>query len=147
MIGRCFLIPITAASFLIAPARLRAGDVWLSTLDVSRIEQDWGQAHADQSVEGRPLQIGGRTFDHGIGSHANSSIPIELDGKADRLSAWVGVDDETEGRGSVVFYIEADGKEIWNSGVMRGGEAAKEIALNLTGVKSLILRASDPIGD
>jgi alpha-galactosidase len=121
----------------------RADEVWLSTLDVSRIEQDWGQAHADQSVEGRPLRIGGRTFNHGIGSHANSSIPIELDGKADRLSAWVGVDDETEGRGSVVFHIEADGKEIWNSGVMRGGEAAREIALNLTGVKSLMLQAGD----
>ena len=136
-------LAIVAIALMTTVAPARADEVWLSTLDVSRIEQDWGQAHADQSVEGRPLRIGGRTFDHGIGSHANSSVPIELDGKADRLSAWVGVDDETEGRGSVVFHIEADGKEIWNSGVMRGGEAAREIALNLTGVKSLMLQASD----
>jgi alpha-galactosidase len=59
------------------------------------------------------------------------------------LSGWVGVDDETNGRGSVVFQIKADGKEIWNSKLMRPGDAAKEFSLNIKGVKSLELLALD----
>ena len=98
---------------LIMPAPAGAGEFWLSTtLDVLRIEQDWGKARADKSVDGHPLRIGGRTFEHGIGTHANSLIPLELDTNAVRLSAWVGVDDETEKRGSIIFRVEADGKEV-----------------------------------
>jgi alpha-galactosidase len=143
MITRFPAAAIVAFALLAIPARAPADEVWLSTLDLSRIEQDWGRAQADQSVEGQPLRIGGRTFDHGIGSHANSSIPIELGGKAQHLSAWVGVDDGTARRGSVIFRVEADGKDIWNSGVMRGGEPAKEVALDLTEVKLLVLHADD----
>src|SRR5262249_20440666 len=121
----------------------RADEVWLSTIDASRIEQGWGQAHADRSVDGRPLHIGGRAFGHGIGDHAEASIPIELQGNGSHLSAWVGVDEEVGNRGSVVFHVEAEGKELWNSGVMRGGDAAKEVSLELSGVKVLALLVSD----
>jgi alpha-galactosidase len=122
---------------------LQADEAWLSSIDVSRIEQGWGQAHADQSVDGRSLHIGGRAFEHGIGTHAESSIPIELQGNGSHLSAWVGIDEETGNRGSVVFHVEADGKELWNSGIMHGGDAAKEVSLDLSGVKVLVLQVSD----
>jgi alpha-galactosidase len=121
----------------------RGDEAWLSTIDVSRIEQGWGQAHADRSVDGGPLRIGGRAFEHGIGTHAESSIPLELHGNGSHLSAWVGVDDETGRRGSVVFHVETDGKELWNSGVMHGGDAAKEVSLDLSSVRVLVLQVSD----
>jgi len=143
MITRWFSVAIMVVAFLTCSAPARSEDIWLSTLNLSRIEQGWGQAHADRSVEMNPLQIGGRSFEHGIGTHASSSIPIELDGHGVRLMGWVGVDDETEKRGSVIFRVEADGKEIWSSGVMRGGEEAKEVGLDLTGVKSLVLQVGD----
>src|SRR5215472_4874435 len=93
---------------LCCPATIsRAEEVWLSTVEVSRIEQGWGQAHADRSVDGNPLHIGGRAFEHGVGTHAESIIPLELAGNGSHLSAWVGVDDETSHRGSVVFHVEA----------------------------------------
>ncbi len=117
--------------------------IWLSSLDVSRVEQGWGQAHSNRSVYNRRLTIAGRVFQRGIGTHANSTIPLELDGNAVELSGWVGVDDETNGRGSIVFQIKADGKEIWNSGLMRPGDAAKEFSLDVKGVKSLVLLATD----
>ena len=89
------------------------------------------------------MTIAGRVFERGIGTHANSSIPLELDGNALELSGWAGLDDETGGRGSVVFQIQADGKELWNSGIMRSKDAAKEFSLSVKGVKSLVLVAAD----
>ncbi len=120
-----------------------AEEIWVSSLPVSRIEQGWGEGHADRSVYGRRLTIAGRGFDHGVGTHANSSIPLEVDGNALVLSGCVGVDDETEGRGSVVFKVEANGKEIWNSGLMRSKDAAKDFSLDVKGVKTLDLLAVD----
>lgn len=117
--------------------------VWLSTLDVSRVEQGWGQARSNRSVDNRRLAISGKRYRNGIGTHANSNIPLLLDGNGVELSGGAGLDDETNGRGSVVFQITADGKEIWNSGLMSPGDAAKEFSLDVKGVKSLVLLALD----
>lgn len=117
--------------------------IYISTLEVSRIEQGFGEAHANRSVDNRRLTINGQTFQRGVGTHANSTIPLEVDGNALELSGSVGLDDETAGRGSVLFKVEADGKEIWNSGLMRPRDAAKEFTLNVKGAKSLQLIATD----
>ena len=120
-----------------------AEEIWVSSLNVSRIEQGWGEGHANRSVDNRRLTIADRVFERGVGTHANSSIPLEVDGNALALSGSVGVDDETGGRGSVVFKVEADGREIWNSGLMKSKDAAKEFSLDVKGVKSLVLLATD----
>jgi alpha-galactosidase len=118
-------------------------EVWISTLDVSRIEQGYGEGRANRSVDNRRLTVAGRVFQRGVGTHANSIIPLDLGGNGVELSGWAGLDDETAGRGSVVFSIQADGKEVWKTGVMRPGDAAKEFTVNATGVKTLVLFASD----
>ena len=38
-------------------------------------------------------------------------------------------------KGSVVFKITGDGKELYNSGIMRGGETARAISLPVEGIK------------
>src|SRR5882757_3285595 len=68
--------------------------VWLSTLNLAGIEQSWGEPHADKSVEKNPLRIGGKTFEHGVGTHAESTWAIDLKKSATRFQASVGVDDE-----------------------------------------------------
>ncbi|MBN2512783.1 MAG: NPCBM/NEW2 domain-containing protein [Sedimentisphaerales bacterium] len=117
--------------------------IWLSSLDVSRVEQGWGQARSNRSVDNRRMMIAGQRYQNGIGTHANSSIPLLLDGNGVELSGRAGLDDETRNRGSVVFQITADGKEIWTSGLMRPGDAAKEFTLDVKGVKALTLLALD----
>jgi len=147
LILRALLIGIigySAASILAASQDNPPADtIWLSTLDVSRVEQGWGQAHSNRSVDNRRLTIAGKIFQRGIGTHANSNIPLQLDGNAVEMSGWVGLDDETAGRGSVIFQIQADGKVIWNSGLMRPRDAAKAFTLDVKGVKSLVLLATD----
>jgi hypothetical protein len=52
--------------------------VWLDTLDLSKIEQGWGQAQAVKSVDGHSLRVGGRVFAHGVGSHSVGRWRINL---------------------------------------------------------------------
>ena len=53
------------------------------------------------------------------------------------------MDDEVEKRGSVVFEVIADGKTMWESGVLRGGDPAKQVEVDLTAVKTLLLHVTD----
>ena len=51
----------------------------------------------------------------------------------------VGVDDETQGRGSVRFHVYGDGRRLFDSGVMKGGEPPKRVDVRLADVEHLIL--------
>ena len=65
------------------------------------------------------------TFAHGVGTHADSEMTIDLKGAATRFVSMVGVDDETGGKGAVGFEILVDGKKVADSGVLRGDEPPK----------------------
>jgi len=125
------------------PTLVRAGTFGLETLELQYIEQGWGEAQANKSVDGHPMMLDGKRFEHGLGTHANSKFRIALDGKAERFTATVGVDDEVDKKGSVVFKVTGDGKTLWESGVLRGGDPAKDVSVALIGVKVLVLTVGD----
>ena len=122
-----------------------AETVWLDDLNLAAATQGWGDPHKNQSVDGHTLTIGGKTFAHGFGTHAIGALRISLDGGAQKFSASVGVDDEvnTNPASSVEFIVRGDGKMLWQSGVMKAGDAAKDCAVNLDGVKLLVLEVGD----
>ncbi len=62
-------------------ATCEAEQYWLSDLDISKTQQDWGSPGKDKSVDGNPLSIGGTTFERGLGTHALSRLYITLNGK------------------------------------------------------------------
>ena len=144
MLGLAFLGLATGITFAadVSTNTPVAQDVWISSLDVTRIEQGYGEGRADRSVDNRRLTVAGQAYPNGVGTHANSIISLEVDGNALVLSGNAGVDDES-GRGTVVFKVQADGKEIWNSGLMKPKDAAKEFSLDVKGVKSLVLLVAD----
>jgi alpha-galactosidase len=115
----------------------------LDTLQLEYVEQGWGDPHANQSVDGHPLFLDGKRFEHGLGTHANSILRIALGGKAERFTATVGVDDEVGKQGSVVFKVTGDGKTLWESGVLHGGDPAKAVSVALDGVQKLVLSVGD----
>ena len=115
----------------------------VETLDLNKMTQDYGGPHVGRSVDDHALTIKGQTFAHGIGTHANSEFVVDLKGVATRFTASVGVDDETNGNGSVTFEVWADGKKAFDSGVMRSGDAPKPIDLDVTGAKRLTLKVTD----
>jgi alpha-galactosidase len=121
--------------------------VWLSSLDLEKMTSGWGTAQKDKSIEGKPLRIGGVRFENGVGTHANSVMHVELKGCCRRFSAYVGVDDEVEGKGgSVRFRVYADGERLYDSGVMRAGEEAKYVDVDLAG-REMMKLVVDAAGD
>ncbi|HWW03026.1 MAG TPA: NPCBM/NEW2 domain-containing protein [Candidatus Acidoferrum sp.] len=137
-------VVVLAALFLLALASTAVAETFgLETLKIQYIEQGWGEPHANRSVDGHPLFLDGKRFEHGVGTHACSTFRIALGGKAERFTATVGVDDEVGQRGSVVFQVTGDGKKLWESGVLRGGDAVKEVSVPLNGVKVLLLTVGD----
>ena len=113
---------------------------WVSDLDLGKMELSWGQPGVNKSILGGPLSIGGKKFEHGVGTHAISVIRIQLAGHGDRFTADVGLDDDIgQCPASIVFKVQGDSKILFNSGVMKTGEAAQPVAVDLSGVKVLTL--------
>ena len=139
---------ILAAATLVAwhvraPTLASAETVWLSSLDLTRMTSGWSVPKADLGVAGNPISIGGKQFIRGVGTHAESKLRVDLDRKATRFFAQVGVDDSAGGQGSVNFMVIGDGKVLWRSGLLASGKAAMPVDVNVSGVRVLDLRVTD----
>jgi len=132
------LIALTRGSFAASSDTL-----FLSALDLSKVRQGWGRAQKDLSVSGNPLSISGRRFECGVGTHAASVLWVTVNGGAERFQAFAGVDDSAKGDGSVIFKVIGDGKLLWKSSVMRHGQRASQIDVDLRGVMQLVLQVGD----
>ena len=124
----------------------RGESIWLSELDLSKVRQSYARPVANLSVDGHTLTIAGQKYEKGIGAHAISELWIDLKGCGKKLFAETGVDEELGkgiNAGSVQFIISGDGKELWKSAVLRGGDAAAKVSLDLSGIKILQLLVSD----
>jgi len=108
--------------------------------------QEWGTFRVNQSVTDEAMKIGDTVHERGLGSHAPSEVRVALPGPAARFEAKVGVDHNhftSGGRGSVVFVVRARAEEVYRSDVMRGGERANEIEVELGGAAELTLIVED----
>ena len=121
---------------------LSAQAIWLDSLDVGTIEQGWRTAQARRSVGEHAIKIHGAKFAHGVGTHAESLMDIDLKGAATRFAAMVGIDDETDGKGIADFEVWVDGKKVADSGFVHGNQAAKMLTADLRGAKWLTLLVS-----
>lgn len=115
-----------------------------SGLELTLRRQDHSVLRVNRSCVETPLRIGGRAFEHGLGTHSNSEIAVRLPDGAQRFRAFCGVDnnDDTGGkRGSVVCSVEVDGKECFRSGVLRGGDEPVPVDVELPGgARELVLK-------
>ena len=71
-------------------------NVWLSSLDLSKMTTGWGSNQEDKSITGQPLSIGGVKYFKGVGTHAQSVMYINLNKGSKTFIAYVGIDDDTE---------------------------------------------------
>jgi alpha-galactosidase len=131
---------------LFSAATVFGETVRLGDLNFHSAKQGWGKLQFNQSLDGKPLTIAGKTFAYGHGTDAASEIVYQLNGDYDgRFEVWVGVDDAMNGRphGSVIFQVFGDGQELFHSGVMRVSEAAKRVSVDMAGVCELKLVVTD----
>ena len=135
---------LTSAAFIAALVSANAAMVRLDELDLTAMTVGWGKPQPNLSVTQKPLAIGGVMFEHGVGTHAESEVTIQADGKATWFTAKVGVDDHASNTiASVEFLVFGDGRELWRSGVCRLGEKPRDCRVPLDGIKSLELVVTD----
>ncbi|WP_207533983.1 NPCBM/NEW2 domain-containing protein [Desertivirga arenae] len=137
-IALAFIFYITSFSDLVGQT------VWLDQLDLSAATQGYGVPRKNKTVDGNVMKIAGQSYDRGFGTHAESSLQIQLGGKAKLFTAWVGVDDEMkEHQPAVEFFVLGDGKKLWSSAVMRVGDIARPCTVDVAGVNKLELVVTD----
>ncbi|MDP4289764.1 MAG: NPCBM/NEW2 domain-containing protein [Bacteroidota bacterium] len=117
--------------------------LWLNKIDLSKVNQDYGTPRANLSVDKHPLTVGGVAFKKGLGTHAAGLVEMDLKGTVERFKGLVGIDDEKNGKGTVVFVLVADKKEIFRSPLMKSGMQAVNVDVNLKGVKKLSMIVED----
>lgn len=140
---------VTGASHAdIEPTHSQA--VYLTDLPerIAWARQGWGVLGIDESVRADatgptvPLEIAGRRYTKGLGTHANSEIYFHLDGLYDSFEAEAGCQ-AGAGVGSIVFQVFGDGTKLYDSGLVKGGEPARQVSVKVAGIQLLKLAVAD----
>lgn len=111
-------------SACLLPISAFAAPVVLTDADMAVANQSYGELRRDLSLDGNTLQVGGRKFATGLGSHTTSEIVLSVPAGTARFTGAVGVDDEVgRGRGLVTFRILSGDTVLWESKPMKAGDA------------------------
>jgi hypothetical protein len=129
------------------PAERRAAEieringVYLDALEPDSLTQGWGDLQKNRSITETPMNIGGRPFRRGLGTHSVSRIVYELDGTYSRFQAHAGP--QSGSHASIAFEVWVDGTKKWESGLMTSNEEAKTVDVDVRGARRLELVVSD----
>lgn len=119
--------------------------IMLSSLTPEHVEQDWGSLRVDNSVAGRSLQVAGRSYAYGLGTHARSVIRYRIPVGAVGFQVLVGIDDAAP-NGRARFSVQVDGEPLWTSGTMVTGKAPEKVRLALGPRSRFLDLVVDPLG-
>jgi hypothetical protein len=109
------------------------------------VTNGWGQMERNRSNgelganDGGTITLNGKTYDNGLGVHADSRINYDLGAKYKTFTSDIGVDDEVGSGGSVVFQVWADGVKLYDSGLMTGDSQTKTAVVDVSGRSQVTL--------
>ncbi|MCL5097445.1 MAG: alpha-galactosidase [Candidatus Omnitrophica bacterium] len=158
VIVACSFFTWTPASLAtkVTPGELGEANRWVSaklmnTQEASKPEPGLTVLANNDPVQrnargGKPLRIVNAQYTRGLYCHAVSKVVVRLPGPGKRLSAIAGVDsnDQTSGgRGSIIFSVNANGKELFRSAVMHEGMAGVPVNVDLDNAAEFTLEVGD----
>ena len=114
-------------------------EVWLDTLDLSLAKSGFSQSKRNRSIDNNPIRLAGVEYERGVGTHPPGHFLIDLAGRGKRFKAVVGIDDERKTSGSAEFIVKGDGKILWSSGILRGGQTPKHVDVDIKGIRLMDL--------
>ncbi|MBP5247685.1 MAG: NPCBM/NEW2 domain-containing protein [Fibrobacter sp.] len=86
------------------------GALELSQVKPAAHRQAWGDLRTNASVDGHAFTINGKKLKEGFGIHASSETSFDLHGKFNRLTAIVGLDEESLCSDGIAYKVFGDGK-------------------------------------
>ncbi|HVT90625.1 MAG TPA: NPCBM/NEW2 domain-containing protein [Tepidisphaeraceae bacterium] len=122
---------------------------YLSDMTPTSTKNGWGPVEKDMSNgeqpagDGQAITLGTNVYAKGLGTHAGSEIHFNLGGKYATFVSDIGIDAETDGKGSVVFQILADGVQIYSSDTLTSADGKKSISVDVSGKQELVLIVTD----
>ncbi|RIQ20281.1 glycoside hydrolase family 97 catalytic domain-containing protein [Jiangella rhizosphaerae] len=106
------------------------------------VERDMSNGEGNPA-DGRPMSVAGVHHPKGLGVCAPSDVTWVLDGVPARLTASVGVDDESPAGTTATCAVVGDGRVLTTIEVA-AGEPARELDVDLTGITRLRLVVRPP---
>jgi alpha-galactosidase len=110
------------------------------------IRQDFEQLERRRSVIQTTLTLGAKSFERGLGTHANSHIQIVSPEPLKAFAATVGLDNNERtsgGIGSVHFGVSAHGRSLYKSPLLHATDPPEQIQLDLQDARVLDLEVDD----
>jgi alpha-galactosidase len=134
------LVSTVAALLLLVGIASAEQVVPLESLDLMFMHQGRGKPYmASQGVA-----IAGQRYAPAVRTLARSVLWLDLGGQCVRFQAMVGVPDDARNRPVAVrFRVLDDRRTLWHSGLMKSGEPAKAVDIDVTGRKRLCLLVDD----
>jgi alpha-galactosidase len=134
--------------------------IWVDSLDLANVTIRRGRGQRGSTTPPPPLvyRLGGVTYPHALPLQSDGDVTIDLGGAATKFVATIGVDDgpppggggppgaapaPPPAGGSVVFGAWVDGKRVFESDVMKRGDAPKPVSIDLTNARKLVLAVVD----
>ena len=111
------------------------------------LKQGWGRLHRGQSISEGVITIGGKTYQHGLGTHAVSEILVSLPEDAEFFTAEVGWDfnayTKQNSHGKLVFTVKSQNKVIWKSASLTVQDKPVKVCVSIKGLREIILGVDD----
>ena len=92
----------------------------------------------DKSVTGKPLTLGTRVFDKGVGVQSQAELTFDAPDEFDVLAATIGIDADAAGKGDCIFEVHVDGQPVFSERV-RGTDPPRDIQIPLARAKQITL--------
>ncbi|MBP5718595.1 MAG: NPCBM/NEW2 domain-containing protein, partial [Abditibacteriota bacterium] len=91
-----------------------------------------------------PLKVGGKDYNRGLNCHADSKVIVKVGKKCKRFESVAGIDDRNHDYSSIVLSVEANGKELYNSGLLRHDtKTFVDVNVDLGGATEFAILAGD----
>lgn len=96
----------------------------------------------DHAQGGGAISLRGKTYAKGLGVHAISRLQFDLNRGYSRFIADIGVDDTAGDLASVEFKVYADGKLVYESGILRRSTDARTIDVEVLNARRITLEVT-----
>lgn len=123
---------------------------YLSDIDWESARTDYGTVRKDKSSTNNTIKLlvngKNKEFEKGIGTHANAEVVYNLaNSNYEYFETFIGVDRniQEQNNSSIKFKVLADGKEVYDSGLMKYNTEAKLVRIPVKDVNELKLVLND----